>query len=96
MSTYNLDSEKEYFEFSIFGGLYHFRLPTFEEGETFDAIDRNDEKLPAKEVTKKRLEYLASFITKANEKALDFQELTKKMTAAHWKKFNEMVKTEMS
>lgn len=96
MSTYNLNSEKEYFEFTIFGGQYRFRLPNMEESERFDEIERNDEKLSPSDLTKKRLDFMYGFISKISEDGDEFRDVAKKMNANHWKNFNEMLKTELT
>lgn len=84
---YNLDDVQEYFEFTIFSKKYRFRQPNPEELEKLKTLGSDEEKMKS---------FLDTLVTKVDADALDFMDVIKKMTIPHWKKFNEMIKTELS
>lgn len=87
--TYNLDDDREYFSFSIFGNIYNFQYMTTEETDTLRKMfsEGKDDKIV--------FEYLVKFITPKNN-APSFTDTYKKMKTPHTKKFMAMMRKELS
>ena len=85
---HNLDLDiQEYFEFQIKGHCYRFRQPTTEEMQMFAKLDTKDETGVN--------EFIYQFITPIDN-APKFEDVAKQMLLPHWKKFREMIETELS
>ena len=85
--SYNLDDGVvEYFEFIVKGHKYRFKYPTTEESAKFRGL---------KDSVKAGKKIMAEFISKVDEGSPSFEEISKTMTVPYWRKFNEMIATEM-
>lgn len=80
------DGVNEYFEFILKGHLYHFRYPSTDEIDEIAEI----------KTTKQMKETLSKFITKGQEDAPEFTEITEQLTIPHWARFRDMIIKEMS
>lgn len=86
-TSYNLDNDKEYFEFTLDNHIYKVRYLNAEEIERFGEIKEENEKI---------LDTLFTFITSDDPEAPDFMEASKKFTTYQWKKFFQMLKVEFA
>lgn len=86
---HNLDeSVSEYFDFIVKGHTYRFRhLNTEEFKELMLLEDKEDSEVQT-------TEFLKQFITPVSEAAPSFEEIYKKMTIPHLRRFTQMIKEE--
>lgn len=89
---YNLDSEQEYFKFTIFGYVYMFRYMTSEETSEWQKLSTLDDKAQAAE---KSQAYLLQFIAPEDPKSPPFTDTLKKMKTPNIKKFFHMLTKEL-
>lgn len=79
---------QEYFEFQVRGFKYKFRQPTTEEMQLFAKLDSTEDE------SAKGFVFLYQFITPIDD-APAFEEVAKTMLLPHWRKFREMIETEL-
>lgn len=78
----------EHFDFVILGHKYRFRQPNTEELDQLRVLREAEDKLD------ETRSYFYQFITPVDT-APAFEEIAKKLTVPHWKRFNAMVEAEM-
>lgn len=86
-TSYNLDADREYFEFTLDNHVYKVRYLNAEQIEKFDEIKEDSEKI---------LDSVFSYISSDDPAAPDFKEASKKFTTYQWKKFFQMLKVEFA
>ena len=85
---HNLDEGvEEYFTFQILNHAYKFQHLNSDEMEKFKAFKDKD--------NKEMQDFMNQFITKIDDAAPEFKEVSKKMLPPHWRKFLVMLKEEM-
>lgn len=87
-AVYDFDKDlTEYFEFTVRGFKYRVQHLNTEQMAQLKEIQADD---------KKSQEFLGQFITPVAPEAPSFAEVSKKMIAPQWNRFQAMIKTEFS
>ena len=79
---------EEYFPFQIKGNNYLFRQPNTEELKIFEAFEGKG--------SDEFIKTVSQFVTKGDDKAIEWPEMVKQMIGPHWGRFKEMILTEIS
>lgn len=79
---------EEYIPFSVKGNNYLFRQPNTEELRELIALEGKSSEM--------FIDVTSKFVSKADESALEWEEMKKQLLAPHWVHFRDMILTEIS